>query len=69
MVGWGGGALGPLFVGWMTTYGGNRSKIENMSTAIAVSAGFYLVAAVLMLAAWWLHRRSNSTGRLVAQTC
>lgn len=67
MVGWGGGALGPLFIGWMTTYGGHGSKIENMSAAIAASAGFYVSAAALMLAAWRRHRRSETIGFYAAK--
>src|SRR5438552_4716652 len=34
-VGWGGGALGPLFVGLASQYGSKPSEVENMSEAIA----------------------------------
>jgi MFS family permease len=57
MVGWGGGALGPLFVGYATTYGHQSSKTENMSQSIAWSAVFYLAAAALMAAAWTVYAR------------
>jgi len=49
-VGWGGGALGPLFVGLMSRYGGGN-EIDNMSRAIALGGGVYLVAAALLTAA------------------
>ncbi|HEU5079521.1 MAG TPA: MFS transporter [Opitutaceae bacterium] len=51
-VGWGGGALGPLAVGFATKYGRHASTIENMSEAIAFGAIIYVVgAAVLAIAA------------------
>ena len=50
-VGWGGGALGPLFVGLFSKYGGKSSEIENMSNAIAFGALFYLAAGACVLAA------------------
>jgi MFS family permease len=53
-VGWGGGALGPLFVGIASKYGGKPTEIENMSDAIAFGGVIYLVAALLILAAAWL---------------
>lgn len=52
MVGWGGGAAGPLFVGWMTTCGSQGSTLKNMSAAIADSAAWYALAALLLLGAW-----------------
>ena len=48
-VGWGGGALGPLFVGWSATYGGRATEVENMSAAIGWCGLIYLVAAGLLL--------------------
>jgi MFS family permease len=61
MAGWGGGALGPLFVGYLTSYGRHASKTENMSKSIAVSGAFYLVAAALMWGAWMAHARKPKT--------
>jgi MFS family permease len=55
-VGWGGGALGPLFVGLMSRYGGG-AEIDNMSRAIALGGGVYLVAAFLLTAAALLARQ------------
>jgi MFS family permease len=49
-VGWGGGALGPLAVGWMAKHGHFGTEIENMSHAIAWCGGIYLVGAVLLIA-------------------
>jgi MFS family permease len=48
-VGWGGGALGPLVVGWMAKHGPYNSEIENMSHAIAYTAVIYIVGATAML--------------------
>ena len=50
-VGWGGGALGPLFVGMASKYGGKPTEMENMSEAIAFGGAIYLGAAVLLLVA------------------
>ena len=50
-VGWGGGALGPLFVGLMARYGGGADEIDNMSRAIALGGGVYLLAATLLAGA------------------
>lgn len=47
-VGWGGGALGPVFVGIASKYGGKPTEIENMSDAIAFGGIIYLVAAALI---------------------
>lgn len=44
-VGWTGGALGPLYVGWATKYGHHASKADNMSEAIAWGGVAYLLGA------------------------
>ncbi len=52
-VGWGGGALGPLFVGWITKHGKYPTQIENMSHAIAQTSVIYIAgAAILFLTAF-----------------
>ena len=51
-----GGALGPLFVGLMSRYG-SGNEIDNMSRAIALGGGVYLVAAFLLAAAALIARR------------
>ncbi len=57
-VGWGGGALGPVFVGWAATHGRHPTEVENMSEAIASCGLVYLGGAVLLvLAAAFLARR------------
>ena len=48
-VGWGGGALGPLFVGAMMKYGGRPTQAENMSHAIGIGAGIYGVTGIVLL--------------------
>ena len=58
-VGWGGGALGPLFVGFASKYGGKPTEVENMSDAIAFGAFIYLVAAILLISAMLLFARRN----------
>jgi MFS family permease len=50
-VGWGGGALGPLAVGWISKYGRHASEMENMSEAIAACSFIYIAGGVLLLAA------------------
>ena len=50
-VGWTGGALGPLYAGWMIQHAGRGGEVANMSLAVALGAGVYLVAAVLLLLA------------------
>jgi MFS family permease len=47
-VGWGGGALGPLFVGIAAKYGSRPTEVENMSEAIAWCGAVYLLAALLI---------------------
>lgn len=62
-VGWGGGALGPLFVGLATRYGGGRNDVENMSRAIAAGGIVYLVCAALLVAAMLCTRRPRTAAR------
>ena len=50
-VGWGGGALGPLAVGWVSQYGKYGSEMDNMSHAIAFGGVIYAAGAVLLLVA------------------
>ena len=50
-VGWGGGALGPLAVGWIAEHGSRGTEIENMSAAISWCGGIYLAGALLLGAA------------------
>lgn len=50
-VGWTGGALGPLYAGWMIQHAGQGGEVPNMSLAVALGSGVYLVAAVLLLLA------------------
>jgi len=47
-VGWGGGALGPVAIGWVSEHGRHSSEVANMSEAIAASGALYLAGAVLM---------------------
>ncbi|MFM9058408.1 MAG: MFS transporter [Planctomycetaceae bacterium] len=56
-VGWGGGALGPLFVGLATRYGGGDGDVANMSRAIACGGAVYLACAALLVAAMACARR------------
>jgi MFS family permease len=50
-VGWAGGAMGPLSIGWAATHGRHTSDVENMSEAIAWGGALYLIGAVLLLVA------------------
>lgn len=58
-VGWGGGALGPLFVGWASKYGGKPTAVENMSDAIAFGGVIYLAAAALVVVAILLFNKRS----------
>jgi hypothetical protein len=57
-VGWLGGALGPVFVGYATTHGSHGSKVENMSHAIAFCGPIYFVGALLLLLGTAIWRRA-----------
>lgn len=48
-VGWGGGALGPVAVGWLARHGPYGTEIENMSQGIAWCGAIYLMGAVILL--------------------
>jgi MFS family permease len=56
-VGWGGGALGPIFVGVATQYGRKNTEVQNMSDAIAVGSVVYLIATACLLAAIYFATR------------
>lgn len=58
-VGWGGGALGPIFVGAVAKYGRKSTAIENMSDAISLSGGIYLLAAGLIIFAMLCFARQH----------
>ena len=58
-VGWGGGALGPLFVGFVSKYGHAKTEIANMSDAIAFGGIVYVVAAILIVIAMVLVTRQQ----------
>ena len=59
LIGWGGGALGPLAIGLASSFG-SGTQMERMSSAIAWSGSAYLVAAGLLLAALLSHRKEDS---------
>jgi MFS family permease len=58
-VGWSGGALGSMFVGFASKYGGKPTEVENMGDAIAFGGVIYLVAAALVIAAMFLFVRHH----------
>lgn len=60
-VGWGGGALGPLAVGWFTMHGGQGSEMANMSQAISFGGLIYLVGAALLFLAIFVFARRDLT--------
>jgi MFS family permease len=67
-VGWGGGAVGPLYVGYMAEHGRHADKIENMSEAIALGGGVYILGAILLLIATFTARRDVPTVAAIATT-
>ena len=64
-VGWGGGALGPLFVGVAAMHGGAATEVENMSRAISACGGVYLVSAALILVALKVYSRRTEPRSLL----
>jgi len=65
LVGWTGGALGPLFVGYISKHGRFGSELANMSAAISAGAAFYGMGAIfLALAAHSLHKARSSAARI-----
>ena len=64
-VGWSGGALGSMFVGFASKYGGKPTEVENMSDAIAFGGVIYLVAAALVIAAMLLFARYHRATKQV----
>src|SRR5262249_49795878 len=58
-VGWGGGALGPVFVGLAAKYGRGATELDKMSNAIALGGAVYVVGAALLAVALLTLRRSR----------
>jgi len=58
-VGWGGGALGPVAVGWFSKHGRGANEMENMSHAISCCAAIYLLSAALLISAIWTLRKRS----------
>ncbi len=50
-VGWTGGALAPVTIGWILARGGQANEVANMSQAIAFGGAIYWVAAILLAVA------------------
>jgi MFS family permease len=63
-VGWGGGAFGPWFVGWLAEHGARPTKIENMSNAIAFGGVIYLGGAALLITAIFLLGKTSAVKNL-----
>jgi MFS family permease len=63
-VGWGGGALGPVFVGWVTKHGHYGSESANMGHAIALGGAVYLIGAGLLAFAAFKHARQRGGAAL-----
>ena len=57
-VGWGGAALAPVAVGWLTQHGPHASEMANMSEAISFCSLIYLASAALLFAAVRWARKS-----------
>ena len=65
-VGWTGGALGPLYVGYMTQHGAAANEVTNMSNAFSTCGAIYVVGGILALIAGWLAAR-HLTGTQTAR--
>jgi MFS family permease len=66
-VGWGGGALGPVVVGWLAKHGKYSTEIENMSHAIAWTGIIYIGGAVILVIAAVVFAPGDVLGGTVAQ--
>lgn len=65
-VGWAGGALGPLAVGWFSKNGGG-TEMQNMSHAISFGALIYVVSGLLLLLAiYYFPRPEPESTALIA---
>jgi MFS family permease len=62
-VGWGGGGLGPLFLGWFAQHGGGNTEMGNMSAAIACCGAIYFVGALVLLGSLIFLPRRDVIGR------
>jgi MFS family permease len=62
-VGWGGGALGPLAIGWMAQHGPHPTEMENMSLGIAWCSVIYLAGAAGLFMAVLAAANSNALSR------
>jgi MFS family permease len=62
-IGWAGGALGPVAVGYFATHGKFGSAVANMSHAISWAAGVYIVAGLILVIASLGMVRSSSLHR------
>jgi len=56
-IGWSGGALGPLIVGWLSKHGRQTTEMGNMSEAIALCSVVYILGAGLLFAAVFCARK------------
>jgi len=62
-IGWAGGALGPVAVGYFATHGKYGSEVANMSHAISWAAGVYVVAGLILVIASLSMVRTSSRHR------
>jgi MFS family permease len=67
-VGWGGGGLGPLLLGWFAGRGGQNTETGNMSKALACCSGVYLLGAGLLLVALFVFARRDIESRTNRET-
>lgn len=62
-VGWIGGALGPVYVGYWSMHGSHGGEVANMSHAIAGCGWVYLAGGVVLLVTLLRLRRTTAPGR------
>ena len=65
-VGWSGGALGPLLVGWIAKHGSAPTEMENMSNAISWCSAVYILGAALLIVAIILFSKRSSFADLTS---
>jgi MFS family permease len=67
-IGWGGGSLGPFFLGWFARHGSGKTEMANMSEAMGWCGAVYLVGAVILITAILLFAKRDITSRTDAAT-
>jgi MFS family permease len=67
-IGWGGGALGPLVMGFLAQHGRHMSEVANMSEVIAWTALIYIAGAIVLCVVAFVFIPRDAVSRITAST-